>query len=73
MLSITRISRPIQDALKYGKTYPIIPQWGLLEPILTRRFGIMWDYVTKGDSYDINDIVGQLKTANEEANAILRQ
>ena len=65
--------RIFKEALQYGKIYPVIPQWGLLEPILTRRFGIMWDYVTKGDAYDINDITAQLKTANEEANTILRQ
>ncbi len=65
--------RIFKEALKYGKIYPVIPQWGLLEPILTRRFGIMWDYVTKGASYDLKDITEQLKTANEEANTILRQ
>lgn len=31
------------DAVKYGKTYPTIAAWGLLENVLMRRFGVMWD------------------------------
>jgi multiple sugar transport system substrate-binding protein len=37
--------RVFKEALLYGRTYPCIPPWGLLEPILTRRFGILWDYI----------------------------
>lgn len=31
------------EAVKYGRAYPAIPSWGLLEPAMMRRFGIMWD------------------------------
>lgn len=62
-----------KDAVFYGKTYPSIPSWGLLEPILTRRFGIMWDYVTSGKEYKPEEIKNQLKLAKKEVEAILSQ
>lgn len=62
-----------KQAVLYGKTYPAVPSWGLLEPILTRRFGIMWDYVTSGEKYDPNEIREQLKLAKKEVEAILNQ
>lgn len=60
-------------AVAYGRTYPPVPSWGLLEPILTRRFGIMWDYVTGSDDYDPTKIKEQLKLAKKEVEAILNQ
>ncbi|MBI5078397.1 extracellular solute-binding protein, partial [Candidatus Saganbacteria bacterium] len=60
-------------AVYYGKTYPSIPSWGLLEPILTRRFGIMWDYVTSGEKYKPEKIREQLKLAKKEVEAVLNQ
>ena len=60
-------------AVFYGKTYPAIPSWGLLEPILTRRLGIMWDYVTQGDETKTEAIKAQLKLAKKEVEAILNQ
>ena len=62
-----------KDAVYYGKTYPAIPSWGLLEPILTRRFGIMWDYVTSGGDYDPAKIREQLQLAKKEVETILNQ
>lgn len=62
-----------KDAVNYGRTYPPIPQWGLLEPILTRRFGIMWDYVTSSDDYDPEEIREQLKLAKKEVEVVLNQ
>ena len=62
-----------KDAVLYGRTYPAIPSWGLLEPILTRRFGIMWDYVTSGDNYSPEKIREQLKLAKKEVETILNQ
>jgi multiple sugar transport system substrate-binding protein len=62
-----------KDAVLYGRTYPSIPCWGLLEPILTRRFGIMWDYVTSGTEYDPEKIKEQLRLAKKEVEAILNQ
>lgn len=32
------------EAVKYGRAYPAIPTWGLLEPAMMKRFGIMWDH-----------------------------
>ena len=62
-----------KEAVYYGKTYPPIPSWGLLEPILTRRLGIMWDYVTSGKEYKPEAIREQLRLAKKEAEAILNQ
>lgn len=62
-----------KEAVLYGKTYPAIPSWGLLEPVLTRRFGIMWDYVTSGDKYDPEKIKEQLRLAKREVEQVLAQ
>ncbi|MBU0502342.1 MAG: sugar ABC transporter substrate-binding protein [Candidatus Margulisbacteria bacterium] len=62
-----------KQAALYGKTYPPVPSWGLLEPILTRRFGIMWDYVTSSDEYSPEKIREQLQLAKKEVEAILNQ
>lgn len=62
-----------KSAALYGRTYPAIPSWGLLEPILTRRFGIMWDYVTSGEEYEPKKIREQLKLAKKEVEAVLNQ
>jgi multiple sugar transport system substrate-binding protein len=62
-----------KDAVMYGKTYPSIPVWGLLEPILTRRFGIMWDYVTSGEKYNPENIKEQLQLAKKEVETVLAQ
>jgi len=62
-----------KEAVFYGKTYPAIPAWGLLEPILTRRLGIMWDQATSDNNYDPARIKQQLKLAKKEVEAILNQ
>jgi len=62
-----------KEAITYGRTYPPIPSWGLLEPILTRRFGIMWDYVTFDSSYNPEKIREQLRLAKKEVESILNQ
>ncbi|PIS30904.1 ABC transporter substrate-binding protein, partial [Candidatus Saganbacteria bacterium CG08_land_8_20_14_0_20_45_16] len=62
-----------KEAVTYGRTYPPVPSWGLLEPLLTRRFGIMWDYITNGSNYDPAEIRQQLKLAKKEVEAILNQ
>ncbi|NQU18284.1 MAG: sugar ABC transporter substrate-binding protein [Candidatus Saganbacteria bacterium] len=72
--SINPARKILKEAIKYGKTYPCIPGWGLLEPILTRRFGIMWDYVTgsKGPIKE-KEIQRQLDLAKQEMEAVLSQ
>ncbi|MFH1709903.1 MAG: sugar ABC transporter substrate-binding protein, partial [bacterium] len=65
--------RIFKEALLYGRTYPCIPAWGLLEPVLTRRFGIMWEYVTNTfeDGYKQSEIKKQLDLAKIEINGVL--
>jgi multiple sugar transport system substrate-binding protein len=62
-----------KDAVYYGRTYPPIPSWGLLEPILTRRLGILWDLVTSGKDVTPANIKDQLKLAKQEVESILKQ
>jgi len=46
---------------------------GLLEPILTRRLGILWDYVSAGKELKPETIREQLKLAKQEVESILGQ
>lgn len=63
-----------KEAIKYGRAYPCIPAWGVLEPILTRRFGIMWDYVTNATATtQVEELAKQLKKAKGEADSVLSQ
>jgi multiple sugar transport system substrate-binding protein len=62
-----------KEAVLYGRTYPSVPTWGLLEPILTRRFGIMWDYVTSGEELNVEKLREQLKLAKKEVETLLNQ
>lgn len=61
-----------KEATKYGKVYPCIPSWGPIEPVLTRRLGILWDYVAGmyGPPTD-EDIEQQIKLAAKEVNSVL--
>jgi multiple sugar transport system substrate-binding protein len=67
--------RVFKEAVLYGKTYPCIPAWGLLEPVLTRRFGIMWEYVTNtyDNGYKEAEIKKQLELAKTEIDGVLKQ
>lgn len=67
--------RVFKEAVFYGKTYPCIPAWGLLEPVLTRRFGIMWEYVTStyDSGYKLDAIKKQLDLARSEIDGVLKQ
>jgi len=72
--SVDPARRVFKEAILYGKTYPCINSWGMLEPILTRRFGILWDYVT-GSKEDLNksEIENQLDLAKREIESVLSQ
>lgn len=62
-----------KEAVKYGRAYPCIPAWGPIEPVLTRRLGILWDYVVGVyGSYDSSKIKDQLDKAVEEVNTVLK-
>ncbi len=67
--------RVFKDTVLFGKTYPCIPAWGLLEPVLTRRFGIMWEYVTNTyeDGFKQSEIKNQLDLAKSEIDGVLKQ
>ncbi len=65
--------RVFKEATKYGKSYPCIPAWGPIEPILTRRLGILWDYVAGvyGECTD-ETIKQQIDMAVQEVNSVLK-
>jgi multiple sugar transport system substrate-binding protein len=67
--------RMFKEAVLYGRTYPCIPAWGLLEPVLTRRFGIMWEYVTNTyeNGFKELEIKNQLDLAKQEIEGVLKQ
>lgn len=72
--SVDPARRVFREAIRYGKAYPCIPQWGVLEPILTRRFGILWDYVTGSQGeLDKKEIGSQLELAKKEMETIIKQ
>ena len=61
-----------KETVKDGLTYPSVPAWGLVEPILARRFGIMWDYVLESKtSFGIAEIEKILQLADKEVSSIL--
>jgi multiple sugar transport system substrate-binding protein len=67
--------RIFKDAVLYGNTYPCIPAWGLLEPVLTRRFGIMWEYITStiDNGFKESEIKKQLDLAKSEIEQVLKK
>lgn len=67
--------RMFKEAVMYGKTYPCIPAWGLLEPVLTRRFGIMWEYITStyDSGFKVDEIKKQLDLGRSEIDGVLKQ
>lgn len=72
--SVDPARKVFKEAILYGKTYPCITAWGMLEPILTRRFGILWDYVTGNkEPLKPEEIKNQLDLAKREVEAVLQQ
>mgnify|MGYP000903934838 CR=1 FL=1 len=63
-----------KETIKYGRTYPCIPAWGLIEPILTRRLGIIWDHVLAAEDEELRSVVKTgLDAAAKEINSVLNQ
>lgn len=63
-----------RKAAEYGRSYPPIPQWGAVEAVLNRHFGIIWD-ITAGVSgkYDQNSVRAELDTTAQEIVGVLKQ
>ncbi len=61
-----------KTAVQFGRTYPCVSSWGLIEPILMRRFGIMWDHILSADDENIKKIVKEdLEAAAKEINSVI--
>ena len=72
--SVDPARKVFREAIKYGKTYPCVSYWGILEPILTRRFGILWDYVMGSkEKLDKNELANQLELAKREMETVIQQ
>lgn len=61
-----------KEAIQFGRTYPCVSSWGLIEPILMRRLGILWDHVLSAEDEELRDIVANdLDSAAKEINSII--
>lgn len=61
-------------AAEFSQSYPSIPQWGPIETVLVKHFGIMWDMVAGvSGTYSEESVRAQLEAAKQEVDAILNQ
>lgn len=66
--------RVYRDAIMYGKTYPCIASWGKLEPVLTRRFGLMWDeLLARPEKFSRENVRKNMELAAKEIDGILAE
>lgn len=64
----------IKEATKYGKAYTVVPTWGPMETILSKRLGAVWDVVAGiNKPYNKQDLVNELKAAEKEMKTIINQ
>lgn len=64
----------IKEAAKYGRAYPVIPTWGPMETILTKRLGAVWDIVAGVNTpYKKENLVKELESAKKEMEVIIDQ
>jgi multiple sugar transport system substrate-binding protein len=62
------------EAVKYGKSFPSIPQWGPTETALVNSFSGIWDIVAeKAGSYSKETVKKQLDAAAKEVKIIWSQ
>lgn len=61
-----------KEAVNYGRTYPCVSSWGIIEPILVRRLGILWDHVLVTRDADLKKVIkSDLDAAAKEINQVL--
>lgn len=64
----------IKEATKFGKAYTVVPTWGPMETILSKRLGAVWDIVAGvSKPYNKADMVNELKAAEKEMKTIINQ
>ncbi|WP_028986789.1 sugar ABC transporter substrate-binding protein [Thermicanus aegyptius] len=63
------------QAAQTSRSYPSIPQWGPIENVLVKHFGIMWDIVAGvgGKPYNRESIQAEMDAAKQEIDALLHQ
>lgn len=66
--------RVFVDAVKYGRAYPCIPEWGPIEPILNRHIGIIWDHAAGVfGEYKTNIVQIQMDEGAKEVDILLKE
>ncbi|MFC1616999.1 extracellular solute-binding protein [Candidatus Margulisiibacteriota bacterium] len=62
------------EAVQYGRAYPCIPEWGPIEPILTRHIGIIWDNAAGVyGKFKAKIVKKELKSTAKEVNILLKE
>jgi multiple sugar transport system substrate-binding protein len=65
-------AKAFYTAIKQGRTYAPIPQWGEVETVYKNRFGAVLDTAAQGSSTD-EKVKSELTEAKKEADAVLSQ
>ena len=60
------------EQMRYGKSYPSIPQWGTIENLLRDGFNSLWDRVEQPGAYDEADVRRRLDELAKKIDAALR-
>ena len=64
----------IKEATKFGRAYTVVPTWGPMETILSKRLGAVWDVVAGiSKPYNKENMVKELKAAEKEMKTIISQ
>jgi multiple sugar transport system substrate-binding protein len=61
------------EAIKQGRTYAPLPQWGEIEGVYKKRFGEILDGAAGQGTYNPEEIRKQLALAKQEADGLLEQ
>src|SRR5690606_34244833 len=65
--------RAFAEAVQYGKSYPSIPEWGIIENALVTHFSEIWSLVMESpSSYSQEEIQARLEAASREIDVILQ-
>lgn len=64
----------IKEATKFGRAYTVVPTWGPMETVLSRRLGAVWDIVAGVNRpYTRQALVNELKEAERDMRTIINQ
>jgi multiple sugar transport system substrate-binding protein len=70
VLKLDPVRRVFVEQMRYGKSYPSIPQWGAIENVLRDGFNGLWDQVERPGPYDpamVGDRLGEMAKSIDDA------